>query len=1368
MALEIKQRTTQRSKVLGRRVADPGRVMTPETAGSAYGIIGNALSAFQGKLTEEDKAAEALKDSKALDQLYMDVLERPEAAAAASRSGDWSVFEINQRSQRPTIAANLPLVVARAQAGKMTNQLNTELGELGPSDDPQAYAMGWIKENTKGINNPTLEKELYTSVLKGVSGTVTAVSSANRKAFNNDRSTEFVTGLSGRVVSPDYNIDRLQEDLVTTAGSMHGPLAKNLEVLRESASARLLSMTQSGETQEERDMANRLVMAEHSDNPNGGAMWDSLTPEKRKAVMEAGTKAALGTVTLKETSLANAVQMSLLTAQSGAELRAGWAQFSNNTSLLPAHPVYQSAQTAYIKALGALKKDDEFTGWALNPTGPAPFSPPATQNKALVDLLGKPQMSPQEMQLSVMRLRELGTAVTPKVAGIISARVMSDDPKVSRSAMEMVTAATTYNPSTGRRKATLLGVLGEGPALARYVAIMNLGTEGEGLSDEDRIKLVNEKTAQVQSLPVVGSAGAYVKNMSPDMQDEVRDLGGPLNAVMADDGTRAAVADLLGKDINPEDLENGTRSLALTHHLQQRLNLGAWGSAAGGSPDVEKLGASLLSMLGDKTATTIVEPGGSTIVITDELARTEVDKKGNLVRVQPAGTSIDTFNKVIGDNDEGWSQGVPVKGQSVVKYNNNEVKLNRDETTILPEAMLKVIEQRWTLSPTPEDPNPEPGYYSVLDSGELSVGPMVSISADTPAGTRMPTSTDEGNGGVYWEHNDQGGISLKFTPALLEQHSDAKAWYADMFNALKGDTGAAVVSKDADAIWQMVNTKGGSPFTMENETLASAAAEHLMQGDSTTGYLKVNKQFEMSAAFQAGTLSEEHVSALPIEFQIEYKRRAAGAGPLTRDDVGPELIKVLTEGMGENPTPEVPADDPSQTNPDVSQSNDLKEAAQSEQVTAVENEVHMGEAHPEAVTHVRDGMSQTQAVTTAANENSYVPNPEQAALRNVTSIESSYPLTALKPDSVIPSVGNTRLSKRNNPFGAEVDGTPLEFDSPTQGIVMAAQLARSAWESGRRTVAQLLSDGDPQAAAPVGADYTVDPNMSPEARKELEAYLAGEELPSMYTVDPTGEGDKGLNEAWAKGGRWHGPRKADAGGLDNSQVTPIPEDGGPGYIPSEPTADTKRVARMMGVSQDMPLDLSDSKVMANFLKAQASMNVGSNDATAWGPYIDKVIVEGKEVSLPNSGTGDNVLGHGYRGDWPEAAQQLKAVGAKDGEVTATQAKLLAHMRVSSIIQELPAWFNGVGLKKHQVDALTRFLYDSPWSQDGTDSRPLFLTDTLVKAVKSQDEAAVARIIRRETRVFNQSANSVQKDRLRNSLKMSRSQLAIAYQGANVK
>lgn len=212
-------------------------------------------------------------------------------------------------------------------------------------------------------------------------------------------------------------------------------------------------------------------------------------------------------------------------------------------------------------------------------------------------------------------------------------------------------------------------------------------------------------------------------------------------------------------------------------------------------------------------------------------------------------------------------------------------------------------------------------------------------------------------------------------------------------------------------------------------------------------------------------------------------------------------------------------------------------------------------------------------------------------------------------------------------------------------------------------------------------------------------------------------------------------------------------------LPEMGMSGRKTVARHIGVYMDEPVDVNDPEMMTRLLQGTAEVQLGSG-AGMWKPYI-KAVVDGKPMELPASGTGDMVTGAGFRLDWPSSEPMLNESGIRDIEnMTNDQAEHLTRLRVNELLKALPTWFDGAELSGGQRGALAQFLYTSPWSADT--NRPFILTDKLINAVQSGDHERVAKLIRRETRVFRRGLNEQQKSLQRHAIKMDRDAIALRY------
>ena len=211
-----------------------------------------------------------------------------------------------------------------------------------------------------------------------------------------------------------------------------------------------------------------------------------------------------------------------------------------------------------------------------------------------------------------------------------------------------------------------------------------------------------------------------------------------------------------------------------------------------------------------------------------------------------------------------------------------------------------------------------------------------------------------------------------------------------------------------------------------------------------------------------------------------------------------------------------------------------------------------------------------------------------------------------------------------------------------------------------------------------------------------------------------------------------------------------------------PNGSVKKVSRKLGVSPNDPVDLNDKEQLTSFLQALTEVTLGDEEGSVWGPYIDDV-VQGREVQMPSTGTGGLVFGHGFRADWPDTDDALSFAGVTDiKDVSDPQANQLTNARVNYIMGKMPEWFDGAKMTESQRVALMKYVYQSPWNKQT--GRPAFITPELQAAVDADYKQRVARIIRRETRIFNVGLSIHQRNLKKHAIKINRSLLATQYLG----
>jgi len=204
------------------------------------------------------------------------------------------------------------------------------------------------------------------------------------------------------------------------------------------------------------------------------------------------------------------------------------------------------------------------------------------------------------------------------------------------------------------------------------------------------------------------------------------------------------------------------------------------------------------------------------------------------------------------------------------------------------------------------------------------------------------------------------------------------------------------------------------------------------------------------------------------------------------------------------------------------------------------------------------------------------------------------------------------------------------------------------------------------------------------------------------------------------------------------------------------------IAKHMGVNPEDKVNLNDPAQLSNFLTGLAEARLGASEASQWKPYIGTV-VNGNEIQLPQTGTGEPVTGNGYRLDWPESEDQLHAEGVKDiSQLSPQQAENLAAARVGTIMQGMSEWFDGSNIEPFRRKALIQYIYSSPWNDET--NKPAFVTPELVDAVYDSNWSKVSQLVARETRVFAIGLNPQQKRVRKNAIKHKRSIIANQIRG----
>ena len=144
-------------------------------------------------------------------------------------------------------------------------------------------------------------------------------------------------------------------------------------------------------------------------------------------------------------------------------------------------------------------------------------------------------------------------------------------------------------------------------------------------------------------------------------------------------------------------------------------------------------------------------------------------------------------------------------------------------------------------------------------------------------------------------------------------------------------------------------------------------------------------------------------------------------------------------------------------------------------------EVDSGRAHPNALQLVQQYGE--DAITIANKENNFIPYKNQIAMSALNNITSLNPPIDYKSPGTATHIGATQASKGHNPMVLTDDtGTPVKFESPTQGIAKAQSDFTTKWTNGATSVRTLLSSSKPVSSltAPIA-----DKHLSSSARAEL-------------------------------------------------------------------------------------------------------------------------------------------------------------------------------------------------------------------------------------------------------------------------------------------
>ena len=1415
MALpDINQRTTRRTQLQPRRVANPGKFVTPSTAGSGFGALATAFSNFANKLGKEEAAAELVKDQEALDAQYIWALENPESALEGSRTGDWSKSPAAARIGRPTVLAGLNKTTAIAMAPKLALELQEGLLNLGPGEDPENFRKAFLQDRLKDLN-PSLAAPLYRSVYSSTTKAIAAHKQSLANVHNGKQASKLELGIDG-ILKGGGSLEDLHEAIKSTTAAQLGSYEKNLQKNKLLLRERIVKL-QLDPDPDVREHAARLA-AKDSLLWGGGSVNSTRDQERWAAWRQQAATAHRKVVTQQQEDAVNNLKRAVLDGNPNA-----WTDFQDEAAvagLPPNSSMYMKAEVEYFKNAGkASRVRDFFDGKTNSLSG-------AEAEKALRDIFRTTQEwdAPLIQRISAL-LSQADEDTTKEVHTALGNRLLGD-PKSAASvvvAIRMAGAESAGLPGKPMKPVDLLGE--NSAALVMYRRLAAGDTSGPNLEEA----WVEAKEAAVGMGDKIKGAGReWAVSINDGYLTPEKSGGSPLDWFLNQKDVRKIIAADLG--IKEDDLQLENFSVAARQYVQERFDTAA-AAAHQQALTPTQMAQEVVQFMGEREWVMVTGRNGKGTLTPAARTRAATDPATQrLVKVKTPHVTPDDTGDVL---PTGTHMGTPVQGRSPIHYSSNDAPVVFTERAVIDGPMYEMLKAsgRFNDVATFEQGNQPSTLTKDPDTGAYYFTPPEA----TVKGTRV--NLDEA-GATSLVFTGQ-GWALEVDNARIKLHpnnrSALEVGYERIMNTIFGETTLPeVVTKDESERFLAHLDERFPSVTMEDDAFAAEVHSKAFNKGLATKYL-------------AGTLSEQELSTFSDGLKLEYARRIIGGaeGPLTAENLNREAMAGIAQALGYTgaaaPTPNAPT-----TTEDPETSKDVQEAPKKAASEQLKKDIAEDRAHPDAAA-LESEMPPGEAARQAAAENNFVANPERLALDTAESISKAYPPESWRPNGKAKFVGQHQLSQANN-FG-NVPG--MTFKTPKEGVKAAESKYLRRWGMGAVSVRSLITGARrPVPVSDLGdtwkdwlgeqGSYVQDVTRQQLAagNNQFGEYATANAEPFKHVVvHNTGSGsftgaqvyvnklDPGrgfapgyhaiVNEGKVylvapPNVRTNGtgeptlPGQSNANSFhiaaqDNSPETKAAIERftkevmvgklgiNPKNISGHGAASNRRnsegmgaaeaartltaeadgklsqartIARRMGINVDSRVDLMDRSVMAKFLEGVAEANVGRGEADAWAPHI-KAGLRNEDAEMPQTGTGDMITGHGTRLDWPSTEAELQQIGVKDiSNISREEAKSLVNHRVNFIMGQMPVWFDGANISTKQRRVLMKFVYDSPW--DEQEGRPEFISDALIEAVQDGDDRSVARIIKNETRIFKRGLTEEQRAVERHAIKMARQGQAIDY------
>lgn len=1337
------ERTTVRERAVANKakyinVQDAGRGLESvarglEAQAGGWGSIAKAFNSFAGKVTAGQEEAELLKDQQALDKLYLDIQRNPEAANAASRSGDWSAFSINERMNRPSIAKMMPTIAGQSMGMGITKDALRAMQHLGPTDDPQAFLDGFISKELQGIDNPTIERTVYDMVTKGTARAVGQQRQIMVETFNAKQMAQSREVLNGMIVDGS-SLPDIMSAMKLHASGMQGNLAENFNGIKEQVASQVLYLSEAAEDESTRLAATALLAQESPEF--GGSLLGSIGPIKRESILRQSRELAKSRDAAATAETYRELTGAITYAKSASEAQQHFNQALANAAKTGVNANDPKMISLYEEIQARYKREGTASAIVRGET----VDPAAAKDYVEDSLKGLASGQGFDAGGFIKGVANTAGDIGSKNKGMIANILQSDTPQ----ALEMLKAVSAFNSAnfTHIHNVDLTTLLPDNSPVLPQVAFM-LAQDIKTPAD-----MKEAQVAWAEQMKSSITSGVSTQNAARNLfksKDWVETDENVVDAFLDMDNNRENLAKHFG--MKPEDLKSDAMSSSMRAYLERRLNYAAAGASQHVGLTKEQFAGLLPSFIGKPTLAPEYGTDGSVKQVPVKPKSTVVDGK-HTVATPP---QIDPAHK-----EKTFGSGVGLKPNNDGSSSVTQPDFTgNDATVVIPPKEPFVIPSKEMAERFQE------GGRSVYqrDDGTYTADPL----PDAPVGTKGNITED----GVLYLERTEDGWEMRTKGAYVQQRPENEGFLMKAFRILGWAPEVGTVDKPT--IMELKKRAEDMDVMNFHESVAKAYAQ---RGDYTAA------------------------------------RRAQLHQDIT-DDMLESVEEELMKSVPEPGTAGTPSEGPAAI--DVQQE---KRAIRASVAAAVDS----GQAHPDAL-HLVDAYGE-KAIEMANRENNFIPNKQRLAMTTLENVMASNPMSNYKSPGVASHIGESEVSKANNPaalpdqkFENPTQGIQAAQDHFTKVWSEGARTIRAMLNGKTR-----MPDGAEGTPAgfvskmwntPQLHDVAKELGVKPEyiiAQAALESgwgkhikgnalfgikgegqtfttheYIDGKKVvmdDSFRAYDSWGESIKDYGELLKSRSRYAGALNAKsgedyfgglkAGGyatdpdyvkklgriLESTHIQDAVRVMSEGDTPENQVA---VVARNVGVDPDTPVNMNDPEVRTKMLQGVIEARQGTSEGRTWKPYVREV-VEGRPAELPSTGTGDTVTGHGYRFDWPDSQLEMTGLGIRDiNKITPEQHKVLAATRINNIMSNYPEWLPGVTMDDTKRQALTEYLYHSPWNE--AEGRPAFLTDRLSRYIMTGKWNRVAREIAKETRVFKQNLNGPQKDAARFLTKMQRQALA---------